>query len=256
MSWWELLLVTLAGGGAGLINAVVGSGTLITFPTLLVLGVPPVVANVSNSIGLAPGNLSAALASRPELAGQRSRVIRYGVASLLGSVAGALLLLRLPPAAFGAIVPVLIGLGCVLVIIGPWLTRRVTARRERLGVVADGSAAGPLWLLPAIVFTGMYGGYFGAAQGVLVLAIMGVGLAETLPRINGLKNVLVMIANAVAGVVFVIISDVDWWIVLALAVGSVLGAQVGARIGRRLPPLVYRSVIVAVGVVAIVALLA
>ena len=218
MSWTELLLVALAGSGAGLINAVVGSGTLITFPTLLALGVPPVVANVSNSIGLAPGNLSAALASRPELAGQRARIVRYGVASLLGSIAGALLLLRLPPTAFQAIVPVLIALGCVLVIIGPWLTRRITARRERLGVV-DVAAIGPPWLFAAVIVTGTYGGYFGAAQGVLVLAIMGVALSETMARLNGLKNVLVMIANAVAGAVFVIISEVDWWIVLALAVG-------------------------------------
>ena len=253
MSWWELLLIALAGGGAGLINAVVGTGTLITFPTLLALGVPPVLANVSNSIGLAPGSLSAALASKPDLVGQRARIIRYGIASLLGSIVGAVLLLWLPPSAFKAIVPVLIGVGCVLVIIGPWLTRRIAARRERLGVT-DVSAVGPPWLFFAIIFTGMYGGYFGAAQGVLVMAIMGVAVAETLPRINGLKNVLVMIANAVAGIVFVIISEVDWWIVLALAVGSVLGAQVGARIGRKLPPIVYRVVIVTVGVVAIVTL--
>ncbi len=253
MSWWELLLIALAGSGAGLINAVVGTGTLITFPTLLALGVPPVLANVSNSIGLAPGSLSAALASKPDLVGQRARIIRYGIASLLGSIVGAGLLLWLPAAAFKAIVPVLIGIGCVLVIIGPWLTRRIAARRERLGV-GEVSADGPPWLFIAIIFTGMYGGYFGAAQGVLVLAIMGVAFAETMPRINGLKNVLVMIANAVAGIVFVIISEVDWWIVLALAVGSVLGAQVGARIGRKLPPVVYRVVIVTVGVVAIIAL--
>lgn len=253
MSWWELLLVALAGSGAGLINAVVGTGTLITFPTLLALGVPPVLANVSNSIGLAPGSLSAALASKPDLVGQRARIIRYGIASLLGSIVGAVLLLWLPPSAFKAIVPVLIGVGCVLVIIGPWLTRRIAARRERLGVT-EVSAVGPPWLFVAIIFTGMYGGYFGAAQGVLVMAIMGVAVAETLPRINGLKNVLVMIANAVAGVVFVIISEVDWWIVLALAVGSVLGAQVGARVGRKLPPIVYRVVIVSVGVVAIITL--
>lgn len=253
MSWWELLLVALAGSGAGLINAVVGTGTLITFPTLLALGVPPVLANVSNSIGLAPGSLSAALASKPDLVGQRARIIRYGIASLLGSIAGAVLLLWLPPSAFKAIVPVLIGVGCVLVIIGPWLTGRIAARRERLGVT-EVSAVGPPWLFVAIIFTGMYGGYFGAAQGVLVMAIMGVAVAETLPRINGLKNVLVMIANAVAGIVFVLISEVDWWIVLALAVGSVLGAQVGARIGRKLPPIVYRVVIVTVGVAAIIAL--
>lgn len=254
MTWIDLLLVALAGGGAGLINAVVGSGTLITFPTLLALGVPPVIANVSNSIGLAPGNLSAALASRPDLVGQRARILRYGLASLIGSIIGALLLLRLPSSAFDAIVPALIGLGCLLVIIGPWLTRRVTARRERLGL-GDVPPDGPPWLFPVIVLTAMYGGYFGAAQGVLVMAIMGVALADPMARLNGLKNVLVMIANAVAGLVFVIVAEVDWWVVLAIAVGSVLGAQVGARIGRRLPPVVYRSVIVVVGVVAIIALL-
>lgn len=253
MSWWELLLIALAGSGAGLINAVVGTGTLITFPTLLALGVPPVLANVSNSIGLAPGSLSAALASKPDLVGQRNRIIRYGLASLLGSIVGALLLLWLPPSAFKAIVPVLIGLGCVLVIIGPWLTRQIAARRARLGV-GEVSADGPPWLFFAIIFTGMYGGYFGAAQGVLVIALMGVALAESMARINGLKNVLVMIANGVAGIVFVMISEVDWWIVLALAVGSVLGAQVGARIGRKLPPIIYRVVIVAVGVIAIITL--
>ncbi len=254
MSWVDLLLLFLAGGAAGLINTVVGTGTLITFPTLLALGVPPLLANVCNSIGLAPGSLSGALASRQELTGQRDRILRYGLASLIGSVGGALLLLRLPSAAFDAIVPVLIGLGCLLVIIGPILSRRVAARRERLGVAA-GPDVGPPWLLPVIILTGAYGGYFGAAQGVLVIAVMGVALSETLSRINGLKNILTAIANAVAGVVFVVISEVDWVIVAALAVGSVLGAQVGARVGRRIPPTVYRVVIVAVGIAAIVNLL-
>jgi uncharacterized membrane protein YfcA len=254
VSGWELLLVAVAGGGAGFINTVVGTGTLITFPTLLALGVPPVLANVSNSIGLAPGSLSGALAGRQELTGQRARMIKYGIASLIGSIGGALLLLQLPASAFRAIVPVLIGLGCLLVVVGPVLQRRMAARRERLGTT-QATADGPGWLWFVIIFTGAYGGYFGAAQGVLVIAVMGVALAETLPRINALKNVLVMIANAVAGVVFVIISHVDWWIVGALASGSVLGAQLGARVGRRLPPTVYRVIILAVGIAAIISLL-
>ncbi|MCW2810314.1 MAG: hypothetical protein JWP61_772 [Friedmanniella sp.] len=254
MSWTDLLILFLAGGAAGLINTVVGTGTLITFPTLLALGVPPLLANVSNSIGLAPGSLSGALASRQELAGQGRRILRYGLASLLGAVIGALLLLRLPSAAFDAIVPVLIGLGCLLVIIGPLLSRKIAERRARLGR-GDGPVDGPAWLFPVIVGTGAYGGYFGAAQGVLVIAVMGVALTESLGRINGLKNVLTAIANAVAGVVFVLISHVDWTIVGVLAVGSVLGAQVGARVGRRIPPLVYRVVIVSVGVAAIINLL-
>ena len=253
MEWWQLLLVAVVGAAAGLINTVVGSGTLITFPTLLALGMPPVLANVSNSIGLAPGSFAGALAGRAELVGQRARVLRYGTASLIGAVVGALLLLRLPSAAFDAIVPVLIGLGVLLVVIGPALSRRVAAARERRGQQAEGP--GPAWLWPVIVVTGAYGGYFGAAQGVLVIAVMGVALTETLARINALKNVLTGIANGVAGVVFVLISEVDWLVVALLAVGSVLGAQVGARVGRRLPPKVYRVVIVAVGLAAIVNLL-
>lgn len=254
MEAWELALVVGVGGAAGLINTVVGSGTLITFPTLLALGMPPVLANVSNCIGLAPGSFAGALAGRAELAGQRARVLRYGMASLLGAVVGALLLLRLPSTAFDAIVPALIGVGCLLVVIGPGLSRWVARRRERRG---DGPAArdGPWWLWPVTVVTGAYGGYFGAAQGVLVIAVMGVALTETLARVNALKNVLTGIANGVAGVVFVVVSEVDWRVAGALAVGSVLGAQVGARVGRRLPPQVYRVVILAVGLVAIVNLL-
>jgi hypothetical protein len=252
--WHELLLVALAGGAAGLINTVVGSGTLITFPTLLALGVPPVLANVSNTVGLAPGSLSGALSMRPELVGQRSRLVRLGTASLLGGIIGALLLLRLPSSAFDAIVPVLIGLGCLLVVVQPALSRRLAVRRARLGV-GEGPSHGSVALWLGVLVTGVYGGYFGAAQGVLLIAIMGIGLAESLPRINAVKNVLALIVNGIAGILFALISDVDWWIAGAIALGSVIGAQVGGRVGRRLPPLVYRVIIVAVGVVAIVAIL-
>lgn len=254
MTGWELLLVGLAGGAAGFVNAVVGSGTLITFPTLLAIGLPPVLANVSNTVGLAPGSLSGVLAGRPDLVGQRGRIIQYGSATLIGSVGGALLLLRLPASAFKAIVPILIGIGCVLVVIGPALQRRIVARRERLGTSAA-AADRPLWLWPVIVGTGAYGGYFGAAQGVLLIALLGLALVDPLPRINALKNVLAMIANSVAGVLFVCISRVDWWVAGAIALGSVLGAQLGARVGRRIPPTVYRVVIVLVGLVAIINLL-
>lgn len=254
MSWWELLLVGLSGAAAGLLNAVVGSGTLITFPTLLALGVPPVLANVSNSIGLAPGNLSAALAARSELQGQRVRILGYGLASLIGSVGGAFLLLRLPPGAFRTIVPVLIAVGVVLVVVGPWLSRRVAARRQRQGVTWD-TRRTPAWSWPVIVVTGVYGGYFGAAQGVLIIAVLGVALTESLARINALKNVLAMVANFVAGVVFVFATRVDWQVAAVIAVGSVLGAQVGVRLGRRLPSVLYRAVIVAVGLASIIHLL-
>jgi hypothetical protein len=251
-----------AGAAAGLINTVVGSGTLITFPTLLALGVPPVTANMSNTVGLAPGSLSGALSMRPELDGQRQRVWRLGSASLLGGIAGAGLLLWLPSAAFDAIVPVLIGIGCLLVIVQPRLSRWIAVRRLRAGA-AQPPPHGAIGLWIAVLITGVYGGYFGAAQGVLLLGVMGIGLVETLPRINAVKNVLALIVNSVAGLLFVIISIVpggqpdariDWGAAVTIAVGSVLGAQVGGRVGRKLPAMIYRVVIVTVGVVAIVSL--
>lgn len=252
--WWELLLLAGAGVGAGLINTVVGSGTLITFPTLLALGVPPVTANVSNCVGITPGSISGSLATRPELVGQRSRVLRLGLASLIGGIIGALLLLRLPSSAFNAIVPVLIGLGCLLVIVQPWLSAKVAARRLRLGT-GDGPAHGSVWLWLGVLATGVYGGYFGAAQGVLLIALMGIGLPETLARVNAVKNVLALIVNGIAAVIFIFVADINWWAAGAIAVGAVIGAQIGGRIGRKLPQHVYRVVIVLVGIIAIINLL-
>ena len=262
MTWLELLALVVAGAAAGLISTVVGSGTLITFPTLLALGIPPVTANMSNTVGLAPGSLSGALSMRAELNGQGTRVFRLGTASLVGGILGALLLLWLPSEAFDAIVPVLIGVGCLLVIIQPALTRRIAARRARLAAVEPGPNGG-FWLWLAILLTGVYGGYFGAAQGVLLIGVMGIGLVESLARINAVKNVLAGIVNGVAGVLFVIITflptaqeeaQVNWAAAAAIAVGSVLGAQLGGRVGRRLPATLYRVVIVAVGLAAIISL--
>jgi uncharacterized membrane protein YfcA len=254
VTWLDLLALLGAGGLAGLINTVVGSGTLITFPTLLALGVPPVIANVSNTVGLAPGSVSGAWATRRELGGQRRRLIWLGSASLLGGIVGAILLLSLPSKAFDAIVPVLIGLGCVLVILQPFISKRLAMRRARLGLDAD-HVYGPVLLWLAVAVTGVYGGYFGAAQGVLLIAILGIGFAESLARINAIKNVLATIINGIAAVVFVIVTEVNWPAAIAIAVGSVLGAQVGGRVGRKLPPTVYRVIIVAVGITAIVSLL-
>lgn len=254
MTWLGLLALFGAGGLAGLINTVVGSGTLITFPTLLALGVPPVTANISNTVGLAPGSLSGAWATRGELDGQRGRVLWLGSASLLGGIAGALLLLWLPPSAFDAIVPILIGLGCVLVVLQPFISKRLAIRRARIGLDAD-QVHGPILLWLAVGFTGVYGGYFGAAQGVLLIAILGIGIDESLLHINAIKNVLATIVNGIAAVVFVIVSEVNWPAAIAIAVGSVLGAQIGGKVGRKIPATVYRVIIVAVGVAAIVSLL-
>ena len=252
MSPLEAVLVTLAGVAAGTINTVVGSGTLITFPTLLAFGVPPVTANVSNTVGLVPGSMSGAFGYRRELAGQRGRVLRLGSASLLGGIAGALLLLWLPSSAFDAIVPALIALGVLLVVLGPRIQRSVAARAESRGGIPD---HGVWWVWPAVAAAGIYGGYFGAAQGVLLMAILGIGVADSMQRHTATKNVLALLVNAVAAAVFVAVADIDWAVAGLIAVGSVIGGQIGAGVGRRLPPTLLRAVIAAVGVVALVVLL-
>ncbi|RYB90466.1 sulfite exporter TauE/SafE family protein [Nocardioides oleivorans] len=252
MSPLEMVLITLAGVAAGTINTVVGSGTLITFPTLLAFGVPPVTANVSNNVGLVPGNVSGAIGYRRELAGQRSRVIRLGIASLLGGTVGAVLLLVLPSSAFDAIVPVLIALGVVLVIFGPRIQRAVAARAESRGGIPD---HGVWWVWPAVAAAGVYGGYFGAAQGVLLMAVLGIGVADTMQRHTATKNVLALVVNLVAAVVFVAVADIDWTVAGLIALGSVVGGQIGATVGRRLSPHLMRGVIAVVGITALVALL-
>jgi uncharacterized protein len=250
VSFFEVVAVLLAGIAAGTINTVVGSGTLITFPTLLAFGVPPVTANVSNTIGLVPGVASGIVGYRRELRGQRARIVRLGSASLVGGVVGAVLLLVLPDGAFAAIVPALILLGLLLVVLQPRVSAWVNARHE--GARGD---FGPWWVWPAVLGTGGYGGYFGAAQGVILMGVLGIGIDDALQRLNGLKNVLAGLVNGIAGLIFVFVADVDWTVVALIAAGSVVGGQVGATLGRRLSPLVLRVVIVVVGLVALASFL-
>ena len=250
MSVWEGLFVFVAGIWAGTINTVVGSGTLVSFPVLLSVGIPPVTANVSNTVGLFPGSFTGAYGYRRELAGQRRRAIELGLGSVLGAIVGAILLLELPAKAFKGIVPVLIVAALLLVLFGgrltAWLASRGHTATERVTV--------PLWL---VVFgTGIYGGYFGAAQGVLLMGFLGLFLAESLQRQNALKNVLAGLANLVAAIVFMATTHIDWAAAGLVAAGSITGALVGARIGRRLSPAALRAVIVVVGVAAIIKLLA
>jgi uncharacterized membrane protein YfcA len=250
VSFWQGVLVLVAGVWAGAINTVVGSGTLITFPVLLGVGLPPVTANVSNTVGLFPGSFVGAYGYRRELEGQRDRALVLGTATVLGSTLGAVLLLVLPAGAFKAVVPALIVLALVLVIFGPRITAALAARGRHAGE----SVRWPLWL--ATFGTGIYGGYFGAAQGVLMMAFLGLMLRETLQRQNALKNVLAGTVNLVAAIVFVVSSHIDWAAAGLIAAGAVLGGVLGAKIGRRLSPTALRAVIVIVGVAAIVKLLA
>jgi uncharacterized protein len=289
----QALAIFAAGLAAGTINTVVGSGTLITFPTLLAFGYPPVLANVTNNVGLVPGAASGVHGYRAELAGQRRRVIRLGSASLCGGLVGAILLLVLPQDAFKAIVPVLIGIALLMVVFQPRLARWVAARQR--GRAADPAAApapghvsadpagvpgpgapgpvgvagtvrtvsqesppqvgGPvLWVL--VFLAGIYGGYFGAAQGVLLLGLMGVAFTDKIQRINAVKNVLAGLVNGIAAIVFVLATHIAWGAAGLIAAGAIIGGQVGARVGRKLPPWALRLVIICVGVAAIVKLLA
>ncbi|MGN2634731.1 sulfite exporter TauE/SafE family protein [Nocardia takedensis] len=253
MTWLEMVAVFAAGIAAGGINTVVGSGTLLTFPTLLAFGIPPVTANVSNTIGLVPGSISGVIGYRRELAGQRARLAQLGTASLLGGTTGAILLLVLPPDAFKAIVPVLIIVALVLVVVQPRLAAWVKKRRESNDAPAP-RHGGPI-LLAAVYATGIYGGYFGAAQGVLLIGLLGVFVHEDIQRLNGVKNVLALLVNAVSAVIFIVVAEVDWTVVALIAGGSIIGGQLGATVGRRLSPTVLRGVIVVVGTIAVVRLL-
>ncbi|HEY1672903.1 MAG TPA: sulfite exporter TauE/SafE family protein [Streptosporangiaceae bacterium] len=245
----EAVAVFAAGIAAGGINAIVGSGSLITFPTLLAFGVPAVTANVSNNVGLVPGNVSGAYGYRKELAGQWKRLARLASASAIGAVAGALLLLKLPAGTFKVIVPVLILIACVLVIVQPRLNGWLAERRGE-----PSQYGGPV-LWAGVCGSGIYGGYFGAAQGVLMIGLLGIFLDEPLQRINGLKNVLTFVVNGTAAIVFIAVTHVDWILAGLIAVGSTIGGYFGARYGRRLPPMALRILIVVIGVIAAVKLI-
>jgi uncharacterized protein len=242
------LAIFAAGIAAGTINTVVGSGTLITFPVLLSFGYQPVVANVSNTIGLVPGSVAGAVGYRAELAGQRQRTARLAIASLFGGIAGAVLLLSLPASAFKAIVPAFIVVALVLILLQDRISTALGSRRHP-GAVHVGPVA-----MAGVFATGIYGGYFGAAQGIMVLAILGLSLDEELQRINAVKVVLTGLVNLVSGAIFAFAAHVAWLPVLLIALGSTLGGILGGRYGRRLPDRALRLVIVAVGIVAIVRL--
>jgi len=241
MTPWAALAIFAAGLGAGTVNAVVGSGSLITFPTLLALGYPPVLANVSNNVGLVPGSFSAVHAYRRELVGQRSRMLTLGPASLAGGLTGAVILLALPHSVFQAAVPVLVLLAAVLMALQPRVTTWLADRGERH---VNGGAP----LVIGVYLTAIYGGYFGAAQGVILMSLLAIFIDDDLQRLNGTKNALALVVNGVAGIVFVLVAHVDWSVAALIAAGSIIGGQLGGHYGRRLPTAVLRACVVVVGV--------
>ncbi|MDP9075190.1 MAG: sulfite exporter TauE/SafE family protein [Actinomycetota bacterium] len=244
----EALAIFGAGLAAGTINTIVGSGSLITFPTLLAFGYPPLLANVTNTVGLVPGVVSGVVGYRRELVGQRARLRTLAVPALAGGLTGAVLLLVLPAGVFKGVVPVLILVACGLVAAQPTLSRRLAARRSQ--PVAHGGVG--LWV--TVYLTGVYGGYFGAAQGVILIALLAIFIDDSLQRLNGVKNVLAALVNGVAAVYFILFADVAWPAAGVLAAGAILGGQVGATIGRRLPEPLLRWAIVVVGIAVAVKL--
>lgn len=256
--WFAWTAIFAAGFGAGTINTIVGSGTLISFPVLLLLGYPPVVANVSNTLGLVPGSLSGTFGYRRELRATAHLARLLLPASAVGGAAGAALLFLLPSEAFELIVPALIALGIAMALLGP-LVQRAAARRA---ASRPESASVPWWksagTFAGVLLLGVYGGYFGAAQGILVVGLLSLLTAETIQSLNGLKNLLVMVVNLIAAATFALIApaSLDWPAVALIATGSALGGLIGARIGRRLPAPALRGAIAVVGTAAIVYMLA
>ena len=242
MTVLEALAVLVAGTAAGGVNAVVGSGSLITFPTLLAVGYAPVTANVSNCVGLVPGGVSGSFGYRRELRRQWRRCAILGVGTTLGAVLGGILLLELPDAVFDAVVPVLILLAVALMALRP------------SPKIHEGGSNMPAAIASSFA-VGIYGGYFGAAQGIILLSLLRLSIGEHLQVLNAIKNVLAGVANAVAGLLFILVANVAWGAALLIAVGSFAGAHLGARYGRRLPEEILRRVVIVYGVTVAIVLI-
>jgi uncharacterized protein len=253
-----MILICLAGVGAGAINAVVGSGTLITFPTLVALGYPPVTATMSNAVGLVAGGISGTWGYRRELSGQWDRLRWQIPASLLGAGVGAWLLLHLPEKVFVAVVPVLLIGALILVVVGPriqaWARKRSDAAGRSAEVVSPGRMAA---VVAATFVVGIYGGYFTAAQGILLIGLMGAILPESMQRMNAAKNLLSLLVNIVAAVAYTLVAfdRISWLAAGLIAVGSLAGGFLGAHYGRRLSPAGLRIIIVVIGLIGLYRLL-
>ena len=242
------IAIAAAGLAAGTINTIVGSGSLVTFPTLLGVGIKAVPANVSNTIGLVPGSISGAIGYRRELSGQTRRILHLMPAAVAGAVCGAILLLAVP-GAFRSVVPILILLAVALVLVQP----RIARWRANKGHIREHPG---LVLHLGVFLTAIYGGYFGAAQGVILLALLGITIDDDLQRLNGVKNVIAAVVNGVAALWFIgARTHIVWIAVLILLVSSSVGGQLGAVLGRRIPSNALRAVIAVVGTAVAVKLL-
>ena len=249
MTLLDAAIILLAGLAAGTINGIIGSGTLITFPVLVALGYPPVVANQTSSLGLFPGAFASVLAFTDDLRGHGRATARFALCSLVGSAIGATLLLALPASAFEAVVPVLIAGALVLIVLQPRIATALAERRK------PGAAEIGRLVFLAIAVTGIYGGYFGAAQGIMLFAVLGTALPDDPQRVNGTRPLLAGMANLVSAVIFVAVGDPDYAVAGLLAVSAIAGGLLGGLVAKRLSKETLRVVIVLVGIAAIVQLL-
>ncbi|UUL75314.1 sulfite exporter TauE/SafE family protein [Pseudarthrobacter sp. Fe7] len=252
MELFSSIIVFIAGLWAGTINAVVGSGTLVTFPVLIALGVAPVTASMSNAMGLVFGTGAGAFGYRRELAGRGRQVLRLLPASILGGITGAWLLLHLPEQVFHYVAPVLLVLAMLMVVFQPRLQDWVRNREADPEQAAKDKRHGIL-LVVLVYLAGVYGGYFVAAQGILLVGILGVFLKGTIQNANAMKNFLVLGVNMVAAISYLLFAfdRINWLVVLLIAVSSTIGGLMGAKVGRKLSPRVLRAVIFSLGIVAL-----
>jgi uncharacterized membrane protein YfcA len=250
----DMILIALAGVAAGAINTLVGSGTLVTFPTLVALGYPPVVSTMSNAIGLVAGGISGTWGYRRELGGQWHRLRWQMPASFVGALVGAWLLLHLPEKVFTEVVPVLLIAALILVLVGPRIQNWARNRAEAAGQSVEHVSRGRMVALVIGTFAvGIYGGYFTAAQGILLMGVMGALLPEDMQRMNAAKNLLSLIVNVVAAVAYILVAfdRISWPAAGLIALGSLVGGYLGARYGRKLSPNALRAFIIVVGLIGL-----
>jgi uncharacterized membrane protein YfcA len=259
VSLTHAIVIVVAGLAAGAINAVVGSGTLITFPTLVAMGYPPVTSTMSNAVGLVAGSASGTWGYRRELGGQWDRLRWQIPASILGAAVGAWLLLHLPDKVFAQVVPVLLVAALALVVVGPRIQTWARERAEKAGRAADDVSPRRMAALVASTFLiGIYGGYFTAAQGIMLVGAMGALLPESVQRTNAAKNLLALLVNIVAALAYTLVAfhRISWPAAGLIAVCSLIGGWLGAHYGRRLSPNALRATIVVVGLIGLYRLLA